>query len=157
MEETRGERLLLQLPVRCSWKIFNAAEGILLQWSKSKSRILFDVRLPTQCWKVHLDRLQTMLRKGNVFTSVCQEICRGGGVCQTRQNPPRQADTPPPQQTATGMHSCETCEEKFENLGSPLSLKDFQSYCSILLLYYHDLNICPVIPVFNVAVTMCVI
>ena len=94
-----------------------------------------------------------------MFSQACVKKCVGGGVSARlgRTPPPRQADTPPPQQTATGMHSCETCEEKFENLGSPLSLKDFQSYCTILLLYFHDLNICPMNPVFNMAATMCVI
>ena len=34
-------------------------------------------------------RPQTKLRKGNVFTSACQEFCpQEGGVCQTRQAPP---------------------------------------------------------------------
>ena len=80
-------------------------------------------------------RPRTKLRKGNVFTSVCQEICAREGVCQTppgqiRQTPtpradtlstgrhpppgqtpspwadPSRADSPPPQQTATGIHSC---------------------------------------------------
>ena len=48
-----------------------------------------------------------------------------GGVSTRPGRPPPGRQTPPPQQTATGMHSCETCEEKFENLGSSLSLKDF--------------------------------
>ena len=60
-------------------------------------------------------RPQTKLRKGNVFTSVCQEFCpQGRGcVCQTPlplagrhspgQTPPRQADTPPTD-TPLGRH-----------------------------------------------------
>ena len=53
------------------------------------------------------------LRKGNVFTSVCQEFCPWGCLpdtplerlgrhpppIQTRQTPPGQADTPPGRQT----------------------------------------------------------
>ena len=76
-------------------------------------------------------RPQTKLRKGNVFTPVCQSFCsRGGGISAcTGQTPPR-ADTPAPGQTpptppgrhppgrqppaattadgthSTGMHSC---------------------------------------------------
>ena len=56
-------------------------------------------------------RLQTKLRKGNVFTSVCPRILSVGVVCQTqppgqhtpRQTPPWQADTPllPGRQTPT--------------------------------------------------------
>ena len=91
-----------------------------------------------------------------MFSQVCVKNSVGGGVSARLDRPPL-ADRHPPQQTATGMHSCETCEEKFENLGSPLSLKDFQSYCRILLLYFHDLKICPMIPVFNMAATLCVI
>ena len=71
-------------------------------------------------------RLQTKLRKGNVFTSVCQEFCsQGGGVHHApwADTPPGQThpeQTPPrtdtPRQTATavdgthptGMHSCFT-------------------------------------------------
>ena len=68
-----------------------------------------------------------------MFSQACVKKSVGGGVCQTRQTPPGRQTPPPPKQTATGMHSCEACEEKFENLGSPLSLKDFQSYCTILL------------------------
>ena len=77
---------------------------------------------------------QTKSRKGNVFTSVCQEFCPRGkvytpwadtpqadtppGQTPPRQTPPPQADTPhrqtPPRQMATaadgthptGMHSC---------------------------------------------------
>ena len=41
-------------------------------------------------------RPQTKLRKGNVFTSMCQEFCPQGGVCHTL---PWQADTPPGRQT----------------------------------------------------------
>ena len=60
---------------------------------------------------------QTKLRKGNVFTPVCQSFCSaGGGGCLPQcmlgyTNTPGQT---PPQQTATaadgtyptGMHSC---------------------------------------------------
>ena len=57
-------------------------------------------------------RPQTKLRKGNVFTSVCQEFCQGEVYTLLSRHPP--ADTPLPQQTATaadgthptGMHSC---------------------------------------------------
>ena len=67
-------------------------------------------------------RPQTKLRKGNVFTSVCQEFClQGGGVHPPcRHAPPRPnmppGQKPPPRQTATaadgthptGMHCCLT-------------------------------------------------
>ena len=77
---------------------------------------------------------QSKLRKGNVFTSVCQEFCPGGVPArhppgQTRQTPPHGRQTPPSGQTRqtpplagrqppsltataaysthpTGMHSC---------------------------------------------------
>ena len=71
-------------------------------------------------------RPQTKLRKGNVFTSVCQEFCPERGSASVHagihtpsgQAPPSRAGTPPggrsPHQTATvadgthptGMHSC---------------------------------------------------
>ena len=45
-------------------------------------------------------RPQTKLRKGNVFTSVCQEFCPRRGVSTPpRQTPPTWADTTTPKQT----------------------------------------------------------
>ena len=55
-------------------------------------------------------RPQTKLRKGNVFTPVCQSLCSQGGLpqCMLGYTPPPRADTPHPlgrhplpQQTAT--------------------------------------------------------
>ena len=67
-------------------------------------------------------RPQTKLRKGNVFTSVCQEFCPQWGVPPRQTPPPCRhplADTPPGRHTPThqtataaggthptGMHSC---------------------------------------------------
>ena len=67
---------------------------------------------PLHCVTLHCYRPQTKLRKGNVFTSMCQEFCPQGGRCLTdtpqadtpppgrhpspRQTPLPQADTPPP-------------------------------------------------------------
>ena len=61
-------------------------------------------------------RPQTKLRKGNVFTPVCQSFCLQGGVCpvHARIHPLPWADNPPPPPTATagdgthptGMLSC---------------------------------------------------
>ena len=48
-------------------------------------------------------RPQTKLRKGNVFTRVCQEFCPQGGVYPPRQTATALDDTHP-----TGMHSCST-------------------------------------------------
>ena len=79
-------------------------------------------------------RPQQQLWKGNVFTSICQELfcpreefCPGGGVYTDRQTPPSRHSTlcrhpplpsPPPQMATaadgthpTGMHSC------YKNLG----------------------------------------
>ena len=50
-------------------------------------------------------RLQTKLRKGSVFTSVCQEFCLPWGIHPPWQTPPGRhqtppwADPPPPNQT----------------------------------------------------------
>ena len=58
------------------------------------SLLWLNVMVVDQCRPYY--RPQTKLRKGNVFTSVCQEFCQQGGcVCQTPTPAPRQADTPP--------------------------------------------------------------
>ena len=65
---------------------------------------------------IHYHRPQTKLRKGNVFTSVCQEfclsggcipVCMGGGVCLggVCAQPPEMA-TAADGTHPTGMHSC---------------------------------------------------
>ena len=48
----------------------------------------------------------TKLRKGNVFTSVCQEFCPGGEEVYTplRWIPPRQTDPPRPRQRDPPWH-----------------------------------------------------
>ena len=50
--------------------------------------------------------LETKLRKGNVFTSVCQSFCSQGGLpqCMLGYNTPRQ--THPPRQTPGHDPSC---------------------------------------------------
>ena len=55
----------------------------------------------TVCWiKADFYRPQKKLRKGNIFTRVCQEFCPQGGVCQTPpvlgRHPPRQTRQTPP-------------------------------------------------------------
>ena len=50
-------------------------------------------------------RPQTKLRKGNVFTPVCQSFCTQGGVCPSAcWNTPPWADTPPGQTPPLGRH-----------------------------------------------------
>ena len=57
---------------------------------------LFRVRFCLICFFCDLCRPQTKMRKGNVFTSVCQEFCprRGDGVCPLADlaDSPLQAD-----------------------------------------------------------------
>ena len=83
---------------------------MLTQTQTQTSSVNIPLRGPTPDFY----RPQTKLRKGNVFTSVCQEFCPQRGKVYTPLADTPWADTPPPNQTAsatdgthpTGMHSC---------------------------------------------------
>ena len=86
-----------------SWTEFSGSERITM-WSAKGAR-----QVITPSSRISLltcYRPQTKLRKGIVFTSVCQEFCPQGGVpqCLLRYTPLLWAGTPPGQVPPLGRH-----------------------------------------------------
>ena len=60
---------------------------------------------------------QTKLRKGNIFTSVCQEFCPQGGRCTPSGTPPRRHPPFLPWQTPPGRPSY--CSGRYASYWNP--------------------------------------